>query len=253
MKPELLVVGIGGKRAEVKVRSRLASGQRPPAALLMLGFAGAIDPTLETGDLVLASRYYRADSVENPHHAAVAKGDLPAPPFAKGGNGGGYLTPDPAMLSWAVDAAGDMGQPVAHVDSLTVDDPVTTPAAKRSLARGYPVGIVDMEDHWVAAIAREAGVPFLSARVVLDPADQALPGYLPGLARSRIKAVLGTAAMPWRIPALAGLARQLPSAQRVLTRFALNFLARAANGDPAHPYPAASSGIRNGLDWSVLR
>ena len=83
LKPELLVVGVGGKRAGVKVRSLLAPGQRPPVTLLMLGFAGAVDPALGTGDLVLASRYYRADPVENPVHAPVAKADLPAPPLAK--------------------------------------------------------------------------------------------------------------------------------------------------------------------------
>ena len=116
-----------------------------------------------------------------------------------------------------------------HYGALTVGQVISAPEQKRSIAAAYPVGIVEMEDYWVAEVAAEFGVGFLAARVVLDTADQALPGWLLGLSRSRIKAVLSLAVRPWRIPTVVRLARQRPLAQRSLTRFALKFLAEMAN------------------------
>ncbi|MCH7605654.1 MAG: hypothetical protein IH962_00735, partial [Chloroflexi bacterium] len=135
-----------------------------------------------------------------------------------------HLMPDPAMYQTAIEAAGQAGLPVAHLDSLTVDQVITKPTAKSALRDLYPGGIVDMEDYPIALVARESGIPFLSARIVLDVAEQGLPAYLPRMARSRTRAVASAAAMPWRIPAMWRLARQMATAQRVLTRFALSYI-----------------------------
>ena len=209
---DLQVVGIG-KNAAATVRSLLArrlnqsSSQTESAnGLLLLGFAGAVDPALSTGELVLSSRFV---------HEAEPKE---------------CLTPDPEMWRHAIAAAGKIDRQITEVESLTVDDLVTTPQAKEAIAQRHGVGVVDMEDYWLASVARDAGVPFLSARVVLDRADQTLPSYLPGLARSRVRAILSTAMMPWRIPVLAGLARLLPEAQRTLAQFALQFAAQVTDG-----------------------
>ena len=254
---DLQVVGVG-KRAEANARSLLArrlasSGSRaePPLGLLLLGFAGAIDPALKSGDLVVSSRYHRVAEGKNP----------PNPPLLNGGKGSflsrgsnddrptkreaqeDYLTADPVMWRHAIEALGKLDRPVAQVESLTVDDLVTTPQAKEAIGRSYGVGIVDMEDYWVASVARDAGVPFLSARVVLDRADQSLPSYLPGLAHSRAMAILLTAAKPWRIPVLVGLARRLPEVQHTLARFALTFEAQVIRNQPTHSHqePAGPS------------
>jgi len=233
---DLHLVGMG-KQAGAKVRSLLAqryapsNGQAPsPDGLLLLGFAGAVDPALKSGDLVLASRYYRPELHTTPAHS---------PPLEKGVNGC-YLTADPNMWRHAVEAAVGMEQTAAQLDSLTVDSLVTTPAAKEAVARAYSVGIVEMEDYWVASVARDAGVPFLSARVVLDVASQTLPSYLLGLSGSRIKASLMSAAMPWRIPSLMRLARQAAIAQRALAQFALNFFAQATNDLQVMSYQEAA-------------
>ena len=70
----------------------------------------------------------------------------------------------------------------------------------------------------------EARVPFLSARVILDVAEQDLPGYLSTFSRSRRKAILGALTRPWRVPTLIRIARQMRQCQRVLTRFAVSYL-----------------------------
>ena len=271
---DLQVVGMG-KRAEANVRSllarRLASpGQQaePLLGLLLLGFAGAVDPDLETGDLVLSSRYYHVSEDRNPplpplrnppnpplikrgtedSHSLGSKNDRPT----QGETQQEYFTADPVMWRHAIEAAGRLDRPVVQVESLTVDDLVTTPQSKEAIRQSYKVGVVDMEDYWVASVARDAGVPFLSARVVLDRADQTLPSYLPGLANSRAMAILLTALKPWRIPVLLGLARRLPEAQRILARFTLIFQAQVTSNQPAHSHPAAvGPGVQNGSGRST--
>ncbi len=246
---ELRVIGVGRSAVETAVKSLTwrqgMNGERStsPERMLLLGFAGGVDPAIGAGTLVLSSRYYRQEA------AGPARSLLPLEVGA-----GDYLAPDPEMFRQGAQAATGAGEAWVNTDSLTVDHLVATPEAKRAIRLRNPVGIVEMEDYWVAAAAREAGVPFFSARVVLDAADQALPGYLMRLSRSRTRAAVTIAAKPWRIPALLGLARRLPLAQKALTRFATAFL-RQVTGDegvqprsepPSSVMPAGSGGSMPG-------
>ncbi len=240
--PDMLVIGVGKERAQASVRrlleNRPSGDDGPSHKLLLLGVAGAVDPELRTGDLALASRYFNgSQSMEKRGHNVAD--DVKNDP----------LTPDPLMWELATKAcAGEARKPFL-VDSLTVGQVIGAPEEKRWIAGAYPVGIVEMEDYWVAEVAAEFGVAFLSARVVLDTADQALPGWLLGLSRSKIKAVLSLAARPWRIPTVVRLARQRPVAQRSLTRFALNFLA-VAPGFPGNDLTSITAG-QNSQEVSV--
>ena len=197
----MAVVGIGKSQSQAGVREILNAGSGgPPRQLLMLGFAGAVDQNLKTGDLVLSSRYY----VESPSEES--------------------LIPDSTMRQNGIIAAANAGLPVHHLHSLTVDGIVSTPAAKAALAKEYRVGIVEMEDYWLASAAQDARVPFISARAVLDTAQQSLPSYLPDLSQGRGMDVLRAVASPWRVPALLGLAFQAHIARRTLSRFAASFI-----------------------------
>ena len=254
---ELRVIGMG-KQAGVELRSMLENsnglsslGEHRPAGVLLLGVAGAVDPDLETGDLVLSSRYYRPNLDENsplspPEREArdsANPDEIPATVEDNSGAKTDFLAPDPALWDWALAAGRNMDKPVVYADSLTVSDLVTAPSGKQAIRRRYPVGILNMEDYWVASVAQEAGVPFISARAVLDPAQQALPGYLAGIAGSRATASLAMMAMPWRIPTLVGLARQLRIAQRALTEFAMGFLTQVSDATPALSYEAAFGAV----------
>jgi len=211
----LRVIGVGNSRRQSGFREILrctSNGQ--PKGVLMLGFAGAVERKLKTGGLVLSSKYYLDAPNEN------------------------FLTPDPAMRQIAITAAANAGLPVTHSDSLTVDAIVATPEAKAALAEKYPVGIVEMEGYWLAAEIQDAGVPFISARVVLDTALQSLPGHLLGLSQGRTQDVLRTAAMPWRAPALLRLAYQARIARQALSRFALSFIRQWER--EGHPLTAAN-------------
>ncbi len=258
---DLQVVGIG-KQAALRLRSQLqpkllqSNGQtgrhlHQPRGLLMLGFAGAVAPGLETGDIVLSSRYYRLRPDENHHfvplrnepQSSVVRDEVRPIVVDSWVAAKEFLAPAPQLWQCAVAAVRTMDKRVVFADSLTSNDLVTTPAAKQAIGRRYPASSVNMEDYWVASVAQDAGVPFVSARVILDPAHQALPGYLLRMAGSRTKALLSLVATPWRIPTLLGLARQVWIAQRVLTSFAMNFLTQVSKTKPIPYYDAAHSGL----------
>ncbi len=226
---DLQVIGVDRKRAMARVKELVSSRHRPSGLedgsgqrLLLLGFAGALDPTLRPGDLVLPTRYYRADEEGNP----------PTPPFGKGGlegilskeSEGDFLKADEEMWRQAEAAAAQAGLAAARGSSLTLDYLAATPEVKDALRREYSVDVVNMEDYWVAEAARDAGVPFLSARAVLDAARHSLPSYLMGMNEHRATALLGTVGMPWRWVTLWTLAQRTRRACRTLTRFALSYI-----------------------------
>ena len=218
----LCVIGIGpGRAAEgltgllASPSSRAASGSGTRLPVLLLGFAGALSPDLNAGDLILASAYHRQP-------ATAAQGQPP-----------GSLSPDPGMMRLAARAAEAAGLAVNNGPALTVDALVREPAEKRRLHQNSPVDprtpvepvtSVNMEDHAVAEVAAQAGAAFLSARVILDTSEQRLPGYLIGLTGSGPHAAASTLIRHWRIPMLLSLAFRMRRAQNTLCRFGLAFI-----------------------------
>ena len=201
---EFRVLGVGPDRAGGALAELLDSGVSNIDGVLILGVAGGVDPKLESGDLLLAGRY----SLQN--GSVLGAGQA--------------LRPDPQMFQSAQQAALDLSMPVCTGGALTVDHLVGEPEEREDLRAQYQVDSVNMEDYRVAEAAQKAGIPFLSARVVLDTASQRLPGYLPGLAKSPYKVLTNVLLMPWRIPTMLRLKRQLQLGQMVLTNFALAYM-----------------------------
>ena len=199
---ELHNVGIGPRRAGAAMSAALSNARRKPQGVLMLGVAGAVEPGMETGELVLAPKY-----------ALDSDGELPA-----------ATQPDAAMLEVAEAAAAEARMPATRKDSLTVDHLIAEGWEREQLRQKYGVGSVNMEDHAVAAASAAADIPFLSVRVILDTAEQRLPGYLPGLSKSRGSIVTGVLLQPWRIPTLLRLRSQMELCQSVLGRFGMSYL-----------------------------
>jgi adenosylhomocysteine nucleosidase len=56
-----------------------------------------------------------------------------------------------------------------------VDDPIAKPTTKRELHRTTGAAAVDMESHVVARLAAAHRLAFAAARVIVDPADRAIP------------------------------------------------------------------------------
>ena len=206
----VLVVGVG-KEA---VRSSLSRWLEPrdkrststrPDWLLLLGFAGAVDPALACGDLVLSGRYYL---------------DRDTPEEA----GKYFFEADSSMLEQAAAAARTSGLAWHGVQSLTVSRPVATGEEKGAIHLRQSVSVVNMEDYWVAQIAAQVEIPFLAVRTVVDTARQEIPSYAMGLQEFRWDALASAATRPWQLPNLVRLASNLRVARKSLRRFAVAFL-----------------------------
>jgi hypothetical protein len=207
---EFQLLGIGPHRAGASMAGALAHpnarGARSnarPVGVLLLGVAGASVPGLDTGDLLLPRRYAFDASEGEPPEA---------------------ITPDPSMLEQAEAAAAAAGLPANAGASVTVGHLVGQPWERQAMWDRYGADSINMEDYTVAEAARRVGVPFLSARVVLDPASQRLPAYLPGISKTRHGILTKVLAMPWRIPTMWRLKSQLELCQAVLTRFGIAYL-----------------------------
>ena len=206
---EFQVLGVGPERAGAAMAALLENRRSKIDGVLLVGVAGGVDPELETGDLLLADRH----ALQN----GASQG------------AGQAIKPDTDMLQSAQKAALELSVPIFNGGSLTVDHLVAKPHEREALRTEYQVYSVNMEDYRAAEAAQNAGVPFLSVRVVLDTASQRLPGYLPGLARSRYKVVTKILLMPWRIPTMLRLKRQLQLCQAVLTNFGVSYLKVTGN------------------------
>ena len=173
--------------------------------VLLLGVAGALAPGLDTGDLLLAQQY-KLDSRGKPSPTT--------PP----------IQPDGNLFRLAGLAAANANMPHDDSGSLTADHLVSQPKERQALREIHGTDSVNMEDYRAAEAAQQAGVPFLAARVILDTANQRLPGYLPGLARSKYTVLTKVLAMPWRIPTLLRLKSQLQLCQSVLSAFGIAYV-----------------------------
>ena len=201
---EFRVLGVGPDRAGASLKTLLSERSSSLEGVLLIGVAGAVDPELETGDLLLSDRY----ALQNGASLGAGKA----------------ITPDDQMFKYAEQAALDLSVPLFTGAALTVDHLVSEVAERVELRERYQASSVNMEDYRVAEAAQKTGVPFLSVRVVLDTANQQLPGYLPGLAKSPYKVLTNVLMMPWRIPTMLRLKKQLQLCQAVLTNFGLSYM-----------------------------
>ena len=142
------VVGMG-RVAEERTAALLS--EAPCRLLISLGYAGALEPHLHPGDLVLGTAYL---------HGA----DLPVP-------GSHHATRAAATLR-------DSGLSVLEGPVLTVDEPLLSPRAKGRAHRGSGALVVDMEGRWIAEAAMSSGVPLIGVRAVLDEARFPLPLFV---------------------------------------------------------------------------
>lgn len=204
----LAVSGIGRAAAEATTTELLEWWS--PTAVISLGFGGGLAEGPRTGDLVVAERTLGMDRENGgPRLSAVPS--------------------DPDLVERATAVLDALGLPHRVGDVLTVEEPVLLPEDKQRLGALTGALAAEMEGFWVGALCREAGVPFLAVRAVLDPVADELPPYVPALAVARGFSRARTLLLrPHRLVRLAGLARCMSLARRPLGRFAPALLADLA-------------------------
>jgi nucleoside phosphorylase len=193
-----LTVRVVGPRAAVLDRLDVARIVPVPTALLVAGLSGACVPDLRTGDVLV--------------------GDPVAIPGAAREDDGG----DPWLRRRAIRALDAAGLRYRVGRLLTVDEVVTTPAAKAAWSRTEGALAVDMESAHVLAWARRAGLPAVTVRAITDGLEDEVP-------RELLDAVGADGRMrPWGAARLLGRPSLLTAAWRLGRRSqrALGSLAR---------------------------
>ena len=200
---QVALCGIGREAGE-RVAALLDAA--PCSLLVSLGFAGALDPALRPGDLIVADAFLYADAADAviPVRSTLSRRFAASSPLIGRGGSDAYPPLDPLSLQGERDgervlATGeersvDGAQPRLHDESLdpvipakagtypsgpilTVDAPLLTPAAKRRARAASGAAVVDMEGRRIAEAAAERGVPIVAVRAVIDEADFALPPF----------------------------------------------------------------------------
>jgi hopanoid-associated phosphorylase len=124
--------------------------------VISFGVAGGLDPSLKSGDVVVATE--------------VLSGDTR---FLAG------LALNEEMIA----SAALRRRRVVRGGLAGVEQVIAATASKAALHSETGAAAVDMESHIAAAYAASAGIPFAALRVISDPATRALPA----LAKSAIK------------------------------------------------------------------
>lgn len=135
------VIVSGGNPA--RLRALLRQVPEGITGVLSFGIAGGLDPSLITGDLVVATRVR--------------------------GPGGAYAA-DPV---WSAMLAGRCGARLGMVAGATAV--VGEPADKRLLRAATGALVVDLETEAAAALATTLRLPFAALRAVADTAEEVLP------------------------------------------------------------------------------
>lgn len=176
--------------------------QRRPGAVLLAGFAGALDPSLTAGSLVLAAAH-RHDSHE-----------LPA---------------SMTLLDLADRAARHRGLP--HRTGILLTSPAAVMTAGERAAAHAATGAVgvEMEGYRLGEIAARTDTPFLGVRAISDGATDVIPAYVAAAASGGTfqqvrRIVPGLARRPADIPTIARLTMNTRVASRNLARFVEAFL-----------------------------
>ncbi|HEY3845606.1 MAG TPA: hypothetical protein VGL95_00670, partial [Acetobacteraceae bacterium] len=172
------ISGMGAQAACRAAQNLVAAGAK---ALLSFGLAGALDPQLQAGAVVL------------PHNVID-------------GAGGTYPAYGPWRDRLAAQAASmaDAGQIVGGT-LLSVARPLSTVEAKSQARAQTGACAVDMESFAIAEVAARMGVRFAVARVVIDSATDELP-----LSVIRATGRYGEVNLPRLVAGLAGAPADLP-------------------------------------------
>jgi len=158
---------------------------------MTFGLAGALDPALAAGTIMLPGELISRD-------------------------GARFVT----CKAWRERVAASLGLEVSTGTLLTSARAIETPAEKAAAFRDTGAAAVDMESAAVAEVAAAHGLPFIAVRVIVDTAGDALPpAVVAASTAGRVeigRLIAGLVAAPREIAELIRLARRYRMAMRSL-------------------------------------
>lgn len=197
---EARAVGAGvvacGAASTARARAgRLLDGLAP-AAVLLVGVCGGLDPSLLPGDLVLARRVFAYDGRE--------------------------LAPEVSLVDGVRAALRRQGLAFVTAPLLTVERPLAGRRGKTEVWNATGAAGVDMESYAIAEAASERAVPWVVLRAVLDASGRSLPRSMRGWTAEgdERRALLHAASRPWEWPDYLRIALAWRAAVRSLRRAA---------------------------------
>jgi adenosylhomocysteine nucleosidase len=193
--------GVGRQRAEDATLQVIDRFQ--PSTLVSIGYAGAVQPELNVGDLVIADTIIEEKKKRE-------------------------YSPDSDWLNRAKDVSCPEGFKAVVGGLLTVDNVIHDSLSKQELRKNYSVQAVEMETSAIAKVAEEKGVPLLSLRVISDRLDQELLESSSFLGSdgeiSTLKAGWYVLTHPGSIKSALSLRSQTQIATQALTKFLSDLL-----------------------------
>ena len=202
----LVETGVGPERA--RMAAEAVCDHCRPAAVISLGFAGALRAGLRAGDIVLTKAVCKPLTGELANTGMLER--LPA---------------DPALMAAATRAAARAHLRWRQGESLTLAQPLVDAAAKRRAASAFPVDIVEMESYAIARAAAGHAVPFVALRAISDTAEESIEGFADlAASKDRGRAMLRMLRNPGRARAGARLGLNILRAQKTLTAAALGLI-----------------------------
>jgi adenosylhomocysteine nucleosidase len=193
--------GVGRQRAEdatLQVIDRFR-----PRVLISIGYAGAVQPELNVGDLVISNNIIEE-------------------------KGKGEYSPNSDWLNRAKNVSCGDGFKAILGGLLTVDNVIHDSVLKKELGGSYSVQAVEMETSAIAKVAKAKDVPLLSLRVISDRLDQELldsSSFLGGNGEiSTLKAGWYVLTHPSSLQSALSLRKQTQIATQVMTRFLSDLL-----------------------------
>ncbi|MCH4894091.1 phosphorylase [Sphingomonas sp. SFZ2018-12] len=200
-RPGVITVPGGGDAARLEA---MLEAQTPGATMVVSsGIAGALDPALMAGDIVIHLPTPFVPSEVEGRARSAAPGTRPS--TALGANG-----------SWKHRLKAAL--PNARQGTIIGQDRIAATAAeKAALYAATGALAVDMESHVAARVAARYGLPFLAIRAISDTAHETLPpaalvGMNPDGSMALGKVLASLARRPGQLPALIRTGRSAEAA-----------------------------------------
>ncbi len=139
------VRAIYGQRRDAYIRKLHDLARAGARGIISFGVAGGLSPSLNPGDVVVASS------------VVTAKASFPTD------------------ARWSQSLRNALKQSVSGLPVFAADATVRTTLEKEALWKGTGAVAVDMESGAAAAVANHYGLPFAVLRIVIDPAHRSIP------------------------------------------------------------------------------